>query len=119
MSGTEKKISLGKFELSLTVKDIHKSFEFYTKLGFEKVGGNIDENWLELKQPVGELRIGLYQGHIKRNCLTFFGGDVFANEIVLEKQGLKMTVKAHTESDRSVGATIDDPDGNAIYLNTW
>ena len=39
MSDADRKISLGKFELSLTVRDIHESLEFYTKLGFEKVHG--------------------------------------------------------------------------------
>ena len=118
MSTSETKISLGKFELSLNVKDIHKSLDFYTKLGFEQVGGKIDDRWVELRQHDGELRIGLYQGHIARNCLTFFGGDVFANEKSFEAAGLEMSTKAHRESDDSDGATIDDPDGNVIYLNT-
>jgi len=119
MSDADRKISLGKFELSLTVRDIHESLEFYTKLGFEKVGGNIEENWLALKQQDGDLMLGLYQGHIARNCLTFFGGDVYANEKTFEAQGLTMSTKAHTESDKSDGATIEDPDGNVVYLNTW
>jgi len=119
MSEKEHKISLGRFELSLNVKDIHKSLAFYTKLGFEQVGGKIDDNWLELRQPGSELRIGLYQGHIAKNRLTFFGGDVFGNENSFEAQGLQMSIKAHREGDKSDGASIDDPDGNVIYLNTW
>ena len=39
----------GAFSICLTVKDIHKSKEFYEKSGFTYKGGNIDQNWIVLK----------------------------------------------------------------------
>ncbi len=42
-------MKLGAFSISLTVKDIHKSKEFYEKLGFTYKGGSIDQNWIVLK----------------------------------------------------------------------
>ena len=42
-------MKLGAFSISLSVKDIAKSRDFYLKLGFEIFGGNIDQNWLILK----------------------------------------------------------------------
>ncbi|CAM5208288.1 putative lactoylglutathione lyase OS=Ureibacillus acetophenoni OX=614649 GN=SAMN05877842_10711 PE=4 SV=1 [Ureibacillus acetophenoni] len=39
-------MQLGAFSVSLAVKDIHASKEFYEKLGFETLGGDINNNWL-------------------------------------------------------------------------
>ena len=61
-------MKLGAFSISLTVKDIHKSKEFYEKLGFIYKGGNIDQNWIVLKNETAV--IGLFQGmfeDIQRN----------------------------------------------------
>ena len=42
-------MELGSFSVSLSVKDIEASRDFYSKLGFESIGGNLDENWLILR----------------------------------------------------------------------
>ena len=42
-------MKLGNFSISLNVKDINKSKEFYEKLGFEVIGGDESQNWLILK----------------------------------------------------------------------
>ena len=42
-------MELGAFSVSLSVKDLAASRDFYAKLGFETIGGNADENWLILK----------------------------------------------------------------------
>jgi len=42
-------MNIGAFSLSLTVKDIKKSQEFYKKLGFDDFGGDITQNWLIMK----------------------------------------------------------------------
>lgn len=36
-------MQLGAFSISLSVKDINSSHDFYAKLGFEKIGGNAEE----------------------------------------------------------------------------
>jgi len=38
-------MNLGAFSLSLSVKDLTASRDFYAKLGFEPIAGNADENW--------------------------------------------------------------------------
>ena len=114
--GGRKALNLGRFEYCLTVRNLQKSLEFYTKLDFQQVGGNSEEGWLVLEH--NELRLALYQGHIEENLMNFRGGDVFAIAKFLKKRGLKMKTDALHESDGSDGATIEDPDGNLIYFNT-
>lgn len=63
---------LGAFSISLNVKDIRASFKFYQRLGFVKFGGNMNENWIILKQ--GNTVIGLFQNMFNKNILTFNPG---------------------------------------------
>ncbi|HET8670160.1 MAG TPA: VOC family protein, partial [Candidatus Saccharimonadales bacterium] len=65
-------MELGAFSVSLAVKDIKASKEFYEKLGFKEFGGDISQNWLILKN--GEHVIGLFQGMFESNLLTFNPG---------------------------------------------
>ena len=53
-------MKLGVFSLSLNVKDIHASKQFYEKLGFSQFGGDIERNYLIMKN--GDTLIGLFQG---------------------------------------------------------
>jgi len=110
-------IKLGNFELSLNVTDLRRSLDFYNKLGFDAIDGTVEENYLILTN--GKIRIGLYQGHIPTNFLTFRGGDVKACERVLKSQGLLFDQEALLEEDGSTGAIISDPDGNTIYFNAY
>lgn len=65
-------MKLGAFSISLAVKDIHASKEFYKKLGFEDFGGDINQNWLIMKN--GNCLIGLFQVMFEKNILTFNPG---------------------------------------------
>ena len=62
-------MELGAFSVSLAVKDIEASREFYTKFGFRIIGGDASENWLILQN--GAATIGLFQGMFEKNILTF------------------------------------------------
>ena len=42
-------MELGAFSISLAVKDLATSRDFYEKLGFEVTGGEADQNWLILR----------------------------------------------------------------------
>jgi predicted lactoylglutathione lyase len=42
-------MDLGAFSISLAVKDIAASKNFYEKLGFEVFGGDASQNWLIMK----------------------------------------------------------------------
>ena len=65
-------MKLGAFSISLAVKDIKRSKAFYEKLGFTDLGGNLDQNWVIMKN--GDAVIGLFQGMFEDNILTFNPG---------------------------------------------
>ena len=109
-------MKLGRTEFSLNVRNLAASREFYRSLGFEKVEGAEAEGWLVLEKS--GCRIGLYQGHIPGNALTFFGGDISAISKHLAEAGYEMASGPEKEEDGSLGATVKDPDGNLIYFNS-
>jgi catechol 2,3-dioxygenase-like lactoylglutathione lyase family enzyme len=120
-------MQLGAFSISLTVKDIHASKAFYEKLGFTQMGGDIEQNWLILKN--GDAIIGLFQGMFEKNMLTFNPGwdmnaqnldeftDVREIEKMLKKSGLPLD-KGVEEGDSGPGhISLADPDGNPILID--
>jgi len=120
-------MELGAFSISLAVKDIKASQEFYKKLGFEDFGGDISQNWLIMKN--GDHVIGLFQGMIKKNTLTFNPGwDQNANKLdnfkdvrtlqrLIKEQGVKPTIEADEKSEGPGYFTLLDPDGNPILFD--
>ena len=65
-------MELGNFSISLAVKDIQASKDFYEKLGFQVFMGDISQNWLIFKH--GDHVIGLFQGMFEQNIMTFNPG---------------------------------------------
>jgi lactoylglutathione lyase len=120
-------MKLGAFSVSLSVKDIRKSKEFYENLGFKTLGGDIDQNWLILKNE--SCVIGLFQGMFEKNILTFNPGwngnaenlDSFTDVRELQKQlkekGFKMLTEADETGEGPAHFTIEDPDGNPILID--
>lgn len=113
--------------MSLSVKDIHASSTFYQKLGFTAMGGNIQQNWLILKN--GDCVIGLFQDMFEGNILTFNPGwdqnaealaefdDVRSIHSALESSGLN-PAKLEGNSDQGPASfTLSDPDGNLILFD--
>lgn len=120
-------MELGNFSISLAVKDIKASKDFYEKLGFKVFFGDISQNWLILKN--GEHAIGLFQGVFEKNMLTFNPGwnsnaqklDTFTDVRELQRQLKAQGVKLMTEADeRTTGPAsfmVLDPDGNPILVD--
>ena len=120
-------MQLGAFSVSLAVKDIHASKEFYSKLGFVESGGNIEQNWLIMKN--GSHVIGLFQGMFESNILTFNPGwdqdatnvDSFTDVRELYQSLKDQGVAAETEPEFSESGpgsfSLKDPDGNAILFD--
>lgn len=120
-------MNLGAFSISLAVKDIEKSRDFYEKLGFKKFGGNISENWLIIKN--GNCVIGLFQNMFEKNILTFNPGwdenakqldqftDIRTIQKILKAKGVKFNTEADDNSDNPTHFVIEDPDGNPIMLD--
>ncbi|HOR46449.1 MAG TPA: VOC family protein [Caldisericia bacterium] len=108
---------LGEFELSLKVNDLVRSMDFYHKLGFERVDGEPAKGWAVLR--CGDLRLGLYQGHLETNLMSFLGGNVKSIAQDLKSKKIEMFSDATQEKDGSMGAKLVDPDGNIIYFNSF
>ncbi len=120
-------MELGSFSVSLSVKDLEVSKDFYEKLGFEQVGGDSNENWLILRN--GEHVIGLFQGMFEKNILTFNPGwdqhgrnlddftDVRELQRELKKRGISLANEADEVSSGPASCMITDPDGNPILID--
>ena len=120
-------MELGAFSVSLAVKDLKVSREFYEKLGFEKFGGDPEHNYLIMKN--GDHVIGLFQGMFERNMLTFNPGwdqscgelDEFTDVRDLQEQLTSRGIELDMEADRSTegpaSLMITDPDGNPILID--
>ena len=120
-------MKLGAFSVSLNVKDINKSKSFYENLGFQVFGGEINQNWLIMKNE--NCIIGLFQGMLEKNILTFNPGwnenaenlESFTDIRELQKQlkvkGMNILTEADESGEGPAHFTIEDPDGNQILVD--
>jgi len=120
-------MQLGAFSVSLSVKDIRASQAFYEKLGFEPAGGDVEQNWLILRN--GDTVIGLFQGMFEGNILTFNPGwdqqcaeldaftDVREIQRHLKRQGVPLASQADETTSGPASITLTDPDGNNILVD--
>ncbi len=120
-------MQLGAFSVSLSVKNINASKEFYEKLGFQIFGGEIEQNWLIMKN--GDCVIGLFQGMFPNNILTFNPGwdqnsnalesftDVRDLQKELKTKGIKLDPEADETTKGPANFMILDPDGNPILVD--
>lgn len=123
----QKTIRLGNFSVSLNVKDIQASIEFYQKLGFRQVGGDPKQRWIVLQNE--QAKIGLFQGMLEKNSLTFNPGwdsdkktlddfdDVRDIQKELISRGIELAVKADESTDGPAFVVLNDPDGNPILID--
>ena len=120
-------MKLGAFSVSLAVRDLAASRDFYEKLGFEKFGGDPAHNYLIMKN--GDHVIGLFQGMFEKNMLTFNPGwdqscgeleeftDVRDMQKALRAQGIAFDVEADESTEGPASFMIADPDGNPILID--
>ncbi len=119
-------MSLGQFSISLAVKDLAASREFYRKLGFEVVPGEdfdhgaethvYDRDWVILKTAEGAM-IGLFQGMFDKNTITFNPPDVRAIQKSLKEQGVAFEMECDEQTTGAAAAFLLDPDGNPVLLD--
>jgi catechol 2,3-dioxygenase-like lactoylglutathione lyase family enzyme len=120
-------MELGAFSVSLAVRDLDASRRFYESLGFEVVMGDPSENWLIVRN--GTTTIGLFQGMLDRNVLTFNPGwdqdskpltrfaDVRELQRDLKARGVPIEQEADESSTGPASFIVVDPDGNPIYVD--
>ena len=120
-------MDLGSFSVSLAVKDLTNSKDFYEKLGFETIGGDPQQNWLILKN--GDHVLGLFQGMFEKNILTFNPGwDQGGNELdsftdvrelqrELKNRGIALSSEVDDSTSGPASLMLSDPDGNQILID--
>jgi len=120
-------MDIGAFSISLAVKDLKASKQFYEKLGFEVFGGVESENWLIMKN--GAHVIGLFQNMFDQNILTFNPGwdqnaqqlkeftDIRDFQRHLKAQGIMFETEADENTTGPASFTVIDPDGNPILVD--
>ena len=120
-------MKLGAFSVSLAVKDIKASKAFYETLGFKVFAGDLDRNYLIMKNE--STLIGLFQGMFENNILTFNPGwdqdantlenfdDVRAIQKHLKSNNITLTSEADESTTGPASFVVLDPDGNAILVD--
>jgi len=120
-------MKLGCFSISLAVKDLKKSKEFYEKLDFEVFAGDESQHFLIMKN--GDTNIGLFQGMFENNILTFNPGwnqnaenmdtfdDVRELHDQLKSRGIVIVQESISGESGPSSFSVVDPDGNHILLD--
>ncbi|MBE4948289.1 VOC family protein [Chryseobacterium culicis] len=120
-------MQLGAFSISLSVKDLQKSRDFYEKLGFTIMGGAAESNYLIMKN--GSTLIGLFQAMFDGNMLTFNPGwdenaqnlesfdDVREIQRRLKESGIEIGKEADETTSGPEHIYLKDPDGNMILID--
>ena len=120
-------MKLGAFSISLNVKDLAKSKEFYEKLGFTSFGGTMEHGYLIMKN--GNALVGLFQGMFEGNILTFNPGwdenaknldefdDVREIQKMLKGSELTLITEADENTSGPGSLMLTDPDGNMILID--
>ncbi len=120
-------MKLGAFSISLSVKDLNTSKEFYENFGFNVFAGSMEMNYLIMKN--GNAIIGLFQGMFEGNILTFNPGwdenaqpleghdDIREIQKVLKSKGVQLSSEADENTTGPANLMVVDPDGNTILLD--
>jgi catechol 2,3-dioxygenase-like lactoylglutathione lyase family enzyme len=120
-------LDLGEFSLSLAVRDLAASTQFYERLGFEPFGGDSDAGWRMLRN--GSIVLGLFQGMFERNILTFTPGwsaegptgaeftDVREIQAELRARDIEPLETVDESGTGPASLMIEDPDGNPILID--
>lgn len=120
-------MELGAFSISLAVKDLGASRAFYEKLGFSVFAGDATQNWLIMRN--GDAVVGIFQGKLAGNMLTFNPGwdgnavplpayvDVREIQRRLKAQGVALEREADEKTSGPASFVAVDPDGNRILID--
>jgi lactoylglutathione lyase len=108
-------VELGTFSVSLAVQDLAAARTFYEALGFRRIDGNPDQNWLILEN--GGSKIGLFHGMFDENILTFNPQDARAIQRTLRERGITPVKPADETTEGPAHLVLQDPDGNTILID--
>jgi catechol 2,3-dioxygenase-like lactoylglutathione lyase family enzyme len=120
-------MKLGAFSISLNVKDLNASKQFYENFGFTVFAGDFKMNYLIMKNE--NSLIGLFHGMFEKNILTFNPGwdesakklpqfdDVREIQRQLKTKHIKFEKEADEKTSGPESFIVIDPDGNAILID--
>lgn len=120
-------MKLGAFSISLSVKDLNASKQFYETLGFIVFAGSLEKNYLIMKNEAS--LIGLFHGMFEGNILTFNPGwdenastlaeydDVRTIQKTVKSKGINLISEADETTSGPASFMLSDPDGNMIMLD--
>lgn len=120
-------MKLGAFSISLSVRDIKASKQFYENLGFSVFAGSMDKNYLIMKNE--DSLIGLFHGMFENNILTFNPGwdtnarklenfdDVRKIQKDLKGKNVQLVSEADENTSGPASIMVTDPDGNTILID--
>lgn len=120
-------MKLGAFSISLSVKDLNASKQFYQTLGFTVFAGQQEKNYLIMKN--GNALVGLFKGMFENNILTFNPGwdenaqnldafdDVRSIQKHLKSSGIPIVNEADETTTGPASFVVTDPDGNTILID--
>ncbi len=119
-------MDLGNFSVSLNVKDVAASRQFYEHLGFEVIDGQFNyeekfelepgQDWVMMKH--GDAKIGLFQGMFEENVFTWNPNDARAIQSHLKDNGVPIEYEA-IGFDGPATVMLRDPDGNSVMLDQY
>ncbi|WP_317193580.1 VOC family protein [Marivirga aurantiaca] len=120
-------MKLGAFSVSLSVKNIETSKQFYENLGFTILAGDIEKKYLIMKNE--NSLIGLFEGMFENNILTFNPGwdengnniepfnDIREIQSQLKSKGIKIDNEIDPATTGPASMMVTDPDGNVILFD--
>lgn len=117
-------MDLGQFSISLAVKNMDTSLDFYKKLGFEIIdGGHMNKgfpdsensSWRILKSD--SVVVGLFHGMFENNIMTFNPKDVRSIQKELKKNNIALIKEADETTSGPEHIIMADPDGNQILID--
>ena len=109
-------MELGQHHIALNVKNLQVSKDFYLKLGFliDERFSNTQSKWLIMRN--GTLVIGLYEGIIPRNTLTFTPTNILELQKHLKENGIPFVLEAKEDTKGLKHFLLVDPDGNPLFF---
>jgi predicted lactoylglutathione lyase len=120
-------MKLGAFSISLSVKNLQASKEFYEQLGFSVFAGGEAMNYLIMKNE--QTLIGLFHEMFEKNILTFNPGwdqeaktvnpfdDVREIQKQLKEKGIALAQETDPSKTGPGSILLFDPDGNSILID--
>lgn len=120
-------MKLGAFSVSLNVKDLKTSKQFYENLGFSVYAGDMEKNFLIMKS--GDTVIGLFYGMFENTILTFNPGwdqnasnletydDIREIQKQLKQKGTPLETEVDENTTGPASFVVKDPDGNVLLFD--